>query len=233
MITSKRNRIQEEGAGMATLSKKQFTCILCGSTFMDDVLERSGTIDGQDSDFRVRTTGLQPLSYMIHNCPRCGFMDYAHTDRLSDEQKKNIEAYLEAFRQERPAGPLSQVEQYETLAGIQSVLHKPEVDIAEAYLKASWSADDAGDTAKSRELKEKALRCFAQALESESVSPMEIPVVTYLTGELYRRLGRFDEALQWFGKVNTRDAQLEKLCHAQQELARQKSSANSLISKTS
>jgi uncharacterized protein (DUF2225 family) len=218
---------------MTTLSKKQFTCMLCGSIFVDDVLERSGTIDGQDSDFRLHVTGLQPLAHMIHSCPRCGCLDYTHAERLSEEQKKSIEAYLQASRQAHTTGPLSQVEKYETLAGILTVLHRPDVDIAEAYLKAAWSAEDAGDTDNGSRFREQALGCYVRALAGESVSPMEIPVVTYLVGELHRRLGRFDEALQWFDNVDTRDKQLEALRCCQQDLACQKNSATSRIPKAS
>jgi hypothetical protein len=45
------------------------------------------------------------------------------------------------------------------------------------------------------------------------------PVFTYLIGELYRRTGKFQEAVSWFGKVETSDPFLAKLSSRQKTLA--------------
>ncbi len=204
-----------------------FTCSLCGAAFNDAVSERDDRIDCQDSDFRVHANGIQ-LAYLIHTCPECGYTDHRHDGDLSDDCKEDIRTYLQQKRQTSEGGFLY-TKKYVVYANLLLLRDMPSVEVADAYLKAAWIADDAGDTARSRTMRDKALAFYVKALAQDEVPPVELPVVQYMAGELNRRLGRFRESRYWFEKVETRDRHLETLCRQQAELARQENAAGSRI----
>jgi hypothetical protein len=58
------------------------------------------------------------------------------------------------------------------------------------------------------------------------VDPEKVPLITYLVGELNRRLGKFDEALQWFSRVESNDSRLMELCNQQKFFATVRKSVN-------
>jgi hypothetical protein len=66
------------------------------------------------------------------------------------------------------------------------------------------------------------LKYLVQALDRQEVEAQNRPILTYLAGELNRRLGRFDEALQWFSRVEPGDPRLGGLVGRQAALARKK-----------
>ncbi len=214
---------------MGALIEENFTCMLCGKGFADSVLERTDNLKQQDTDFRIYAEGMQPLSYLVHACPFCGFADYKHDEKLTEDERVKLSEYLQTVCRETGAGGASDINQYEMLSEIFIMRRMPSMEIADAYMKAGWAADDEGNADKSILYKEKALQYIVQALEREEVPPVEQPVATYLAGELNRRLSRFDEALLWFSRVSTQDTQLERLCRQQAAMAEGRQAENAHI----
>ena len=101
------------------------------------------------------------------------------------------------------------------------------METAQAYLKAAWMAEDETNIDSGNRFREHAKAYFAKALENHEVEEEEkVPVITYLVGELNRRLGRFSEAIEWFSRVKSEDLWLIKLCKQQEFLASIEKSVN-------
>lgn len=73
--------------------------------------------------------------------------------------------------------------------------------VADAYLKAAWMAGDEKNRLAAQRFRQQAIRHFALALEGRAVKDDLLSDLTYLVGDLYRRIGNFTEALQWFDRV--------------------------------
>ena len=214
---------------MTPVAKHQFTCMLCEKTFEDEVLEGADTLVGQDSDFRIHNNETQPLPYMVHTCPHCGCTGYRHDRALTPEQKNRVQECLDVIAKKKQPCEFNYAQKYEVLAQLLLAIDMPLQEIADAFLKASWAADDANAQEQSRRLKEYALKYFIKAIENEEVPAVELPVVTYLIGELNRRLGYYDTSMEWLRKVHTEDRQLALLCDQQAAMASDNDSGNAKI----
>jgi uncharacterized protein (DUF2225 family) len=74
--------------------------------------------------------------------------------------------------------------------------------LADLYLRAAWCAVDEMDSEAERFFRRKAAWRFAEALEMFGGVPAdERAVLTYLVGELWRRIGDNAQAAPWFAKV--------------------------------
>lgn len=214
---------------MATIEQERFSCAVCGNDFEDDILVRPDMLESQDSDFRIHMRGLQPLAYLVHRCPACGYTAYRPGDPLPEPEKKLVADWLQSVESPLPADEVRCSEKYRVLAELEQARSFPAMDVADAWLKAAWAAEDEGDNVRSRQFRQRSLEVLLPAVDGECISPMELPVAVYLAGELNRRLGRFDDALHWFARVETADAHLARLCRQQQELASEKNAGNARI----
>ena len=76
--------------------------------------------------------------------------------------------------------------------------------MADLLLRASWCCVDEGDIEAERFFRRKAAWMFEHALESyDGVAQEERAVLTYLVGELWRRVGDARLASAWFNRVET------------------------------
>jgi hypothetical protein len=80
-------------------------------------------------------------------------------------------------------------------------------------------ADDARDEQAGQRLRTEAVAFMVKALDNKEVEAARVPTVTYLVGELYRRTGKFAEALAWFARVQAPEPRLAALVQKQQALA--------------
>ena len=215
-------------AAATTLRDKEFTCALCGKTFQDKVLS-STNVKERDAELRPYAMGLQPLPFFVHACSHCGFTDGDHHLKLSDQEKAEITKFLTGYCQKHQCTKLTPAEKYEVYARTMEIRRQPPLTIALQYRYAAWMADDAGDAAAARTFREQAIRLMSQALENSQVPAKEGPAVTYLVGELHRRLGDFAAALNWFARVQDPDPQLAKILAQQKEKALKKDSAKAML----
>ena len=175
----------------------------------------------RDAEFRPLAMGLDPLPYYVHACPYCGYANTSDQDHLSDREKAEIGKFLTAYRQSHD-GKVSPAGKYEVLANIYIIRKLPSDKIAYAFQRAAWMADDAHDETAARKFRTATLEYLTKALEKSEIEAKLVPNLTYLAGELNRRLGRFDEALQWFARVKPPGPSLETLVKQQVDLARKK-----------
>jgi uncharacterized protein (DUF2225 family) len=215
-------------AGATTLGQSDFSCAFCGQTFTDKII-RSTNVMGRDAEFRPRTMGLDPLPYYVHACPHCGFASRSEAVQLSEAERRDIGKFLAAYRESHTGG-VSGAGKYEVLANIYILRKFPADKIAYAFQQAAWLADDSADDAAARRYRAATLEYLVKTLEDPAVEAKKLPILTYLAGELNRRLGRFDEALRWFARVKPDGPNLQELVAQQTQLAKKQDAGPDRVS---
>jgi uncharacterized protein (DUF2225 family) len=138
---------------------------------------------------------------MMNTCPQCGYSGvadaFAEPQAISDTFKQQIFEHLQSIVVSQP---LTAGRRYELFALQQELSGASAQEMADYYLRASWAARDEGDPRESA-YQQFALEFFKKALTSDDVNEADEGPITYLIGELHRRLGDPDEANIWFTRV--------------------------------
>ena len=188
---------------MTTLNLIELTCPVCANDFRSQTVVATNGFGGKRTDFHERAAGMQPLPYFVHLCAHCG---YAGVERDFSEAAEPTEGLREfvwstlapALRRELPAGSLK----YEHAAKVAEWQGSDPRYLADLHLRAAWCAVDELDTEAERYFRRHAAWRFAEALSQyEGVPADERAVLTYLVGELWRRIGDTTQAAEWFEKV--------------------------------
>lgn len=188
---------------MTTLHLIELTCPVCESCFCSQTVIATNAFGGKRTDFHERAAGMQPLPYFVHMCTRCGYAgverDFADDVDPSDRICEYVWCELApALRREVPTGSLK----YEHAAKVAEWQRADARYLGDLYLRAAWCCVDEGDTEAERYFRRKAAQRFADALKSYDLVPQhERAVVTYLIGELWRRVGDLKQSQSWFDRV--------------------------------
>jgi uncharacterized protein (DUF2225 family) len=190
---------------MTTLCQVEYQCPVCEHAFRSQKVVSTNSFGGKRTDFHERAAGAQPLPHLVQTCWECGF---AASDAVfeSAEERGDItgmvrEQLLEAMPKWR-GRTLTGSEKYEAAAEAAEILGGGDRVIADYLLRAAWCCVDENDTEAERYFRIKAAERFQTALASfDGIEQLERAVVTYLTGELWRRSGHQARALEWFEKV--------------------------------
>lgn len=193
---------------MTVLQRTSYRCALCECEFNAETVVSTNTFGGKRTDFQTRAAGVQPLPYLVQTCPSCGFTapgerfeDYAKLDII---ERNNLLSVVTPLYEKLSGGTsrLTGSEKYELAATIASeLLEAPRVQ-AEHWLRAAWCAVDEGDIEAERFYRLHAVRLYQVALASFGEVPTEErAVITYLVGELWRRIGDLKKAADWFALV--------------------------------
>jgi hypothetical protein len=93
-------------------------------------------------------------------------------------------------------------EKYEAAAKVAMWQGRDAEDIGDLFLRAAWCCVDEDDIEAERYFRRKAASAFEQALSTwDGVSGERRAVLTYLVGELWRRIGNASLARGWFDRV--------------------------------
>ena len=186
---------------MTTLQQIELQCPICETRFRSQSVVSTNSFGGKRTDFHERAAGTQPLPYLIHTCNRCGFSgadrDFTEDAEVSPVLKERV------WNELAPAitcGTLTGSEKYEAAA-------------KDLLLRAAWCCVDEGDIEAERFFRRKAAWKFEEALESfDGVAHDERAVLTYLVGELWRRVGDTTLAAAWLNRVASEvvDAQTQQ-----------------------
>jgi hypothetical protein len=227
---------------------QDYTCPLCGERNTTFTVGMSDNFGGEDSELRSYPAGFDPLRFALFTCGACGFTEYlsdagrtvpepersvvrSHLDAIPRETIQRLHAYApwspdHAGEDGYEAQALSK---YRMLIDLMKIRGAGARRMATAFLEAAWIADDvtAEDPAhQAMELRREALRCFEEALAGGEIGDLqERERVTYLIGELHRRLGQFKDARTWYAKVTSDEAWLNELAKEQIKRAKKKDAA--------
>lgn len=186
------------------LTEQAFQCPICQSHLLSRVVD-SVTNQGQDSDFFPHYIGENPLPFFLVKCPACQFC--AYPDEFSRETRPSHKGLTPKKIREILDQPLAKKLPDDAmrfyLAGkISEEETKNPYHIANIYLRGSWCCRQVENRRAEIELQQLAVKFFRLAVEQSTLgNPENLPVVTYLIGELYRRLEDKNLAREWFGNV--------------------------------
>ncbi len=188
---------------MTTLQQIELQCPVCETRFRSQAVVSTNSFGGKRTDFHERAAGTQPLPYLIHTCSRCG---YSGAERdFSEEAEVTPTLKDHVWNELAPAvstTTLTGSEKYELAAKVAEWQSLEPRHVADLLLRAAWCCVDEGDIEAERFFRRKAAWAFERALASfDGVPREERAVLTYLVGELWRRVGDAKLAREWFNRV--------------------------------
>lgn len=189
---------------MTTLQQIELQCPICDIRFRSQTVISTNSFGGKRTDFHERAAGTQPLPFLIHTCNRCGFSgaerDFSDEIEVSQGLKEHVWNELAPVVN---TGAMPGSEKYEAAAKVAEWQGIEPRHVADLLLRASWCCVDEGDVEAERFFRRKAAWKFAEALETfDGVGREERAVLTYLIGELWRRVGDGEMASNWFNRVD-------------------------------
>lgn len=138
----------------------------------------------------------------VHTCTHCGFAGSRDRFRrkVSPALTKLVASHL------KPLKPRSESigwRKFAHAARIAEWEHRPAEEIANLYIGAAHEC--AGNSKSSRRVeaayRKKAIKFFRKSLAANEIAEKDVPSVTYLVGELYRRIGETADAEAWLAKA--------------------------------
>lgn len=189
---------------MTRLIDHPCTCPVCRATFHAQIVE-TVSHQGQDSDFFPHYQGDDPLPYFLVSCPECAYCAYPddfQAGTAGEFQHPRTKQVRDILDQPLSRKLASAAQRYYLAAKLYEFQKRNPYHIGNLYLRGSWCCRKVGDRRGEIELQQLAVKFLRQSVEhSAGVSPENLPVVTYLVGELYRRLEDKALAREWFGTV--------------------------------
>ena len=188
---------------MTTLQQIELRCPVCDTCFKSQQVTSTNSFGGKRTDFHERAAGTQPLPYLVHMCCRCGYSgsdrDFAEETDLTQGLREHV--WNELAPQVSTVAVLGS-EKYEAAAKVAEWQGLETRHVADLLLRAAWCCVDENDSEAERFFRRKAARKFEEALSSfDGVAHDERAVLTYLVGELWRRVGDVGQADEWLRRV--------------------------------
>lgn len=188
---------------MTTLQPIELRCPICDTRFKSQQVTSTNSFGGKRTDFHERAAGTQPLPFLIHMCSRCGYSgaerDFTDDTDVSPGLREHV--WNELAPQVSTVA-ITGSEKYEAAAKVAEWQALDARHVADLLLRAAWCCVDENDSEAERYFRRKAARKFEEALASfDGVARDERAVLTYLVGELWRRVGDVPQATMWFERV--------------------------------
>lgn len=189
---------------MSTLFKEcDFVCPACKAEFKSKTV-KSVTHKGQDSDFFPHYQGENPLPFFLVQCPECAYAAYPEDYELSVAADRKVPV---SFIKKIISMPLSRKLPKEALrffiaAKIYEETERNPYHIGNLFLRGSWCCRIIENRKAEIELQQLAVKFLQTSVDRSTITnPDNRPIVTYLIGEIYRRLEDKQKAREWFGAV--------------------------------
>ena len=192
---------------MTVLQQIELRCPICDTSFQSQAVVSTNSFGGKRTDFHERAAGTQPLPYLVHTCNTCGYSgaerDFSDEANVSPFLREHV--WSELAPQVSSGGVATSIsgsDKYEAASKVAEWQGLEPRHVADLLLRAAWCCVDEGDIEAERYFRRKAAWAFEEALSSwDGVAREERGVLTYLVGELWRRIGDQRQAAEWFHKV--------------------------------
>jgi len=200
-------------------------CPICGEKFQLTKTRSRLIKIKQDSDFCIHYKEFNPYYYDIWVCSHCGYAsDEKHFDTLREKEKGKIAEFLKSktvkIEHKELRTRAEAINTYKLALFFADLIGAPESRKAGLYLKLGWlyreAAEEATETEdeeaieareaarkKEQEVLIRSLEAYDKALTTERfpIGSMTDTAATYLIGELYRRTGNEEKAIQYLSRV--------------------------------
>lgn len=205
---------------------KTFTCKVCDKEFKSKTV-RAGKVKliGQDSDLRPKYQGVDSLKYDAIVCPHCGFAALTRffnylTDVQSRLIKQNISINFTGLKESEDILTYDEAITRHQLALYNAVVkHAKASEKAYICLKLAWLCRGKAETLSKDTPDIESIKKELAALEKEYISNayvgfteafskepfpmcgMDEITISYLTADLARQLGNYNEALRLIARI--------------------------------
>ena len=192
---------------MTTLQQIELQCPVCETRFRSQAVISTNSFGGKRTDFHERAAGTQPLPYLVHMCSSCGYTgaerDFTDEADVTPVVREHVWTELAPQLTAVPnRGAVLGSEKYEAAAKVAEWQGLEPRHVADLLLRAAWCCVDEGDVEAERFFRRKAAWAFERSLDAfDGVAQEERAVLTYLVGELWRRVGDAAAARAWFDRV--------------------------------
>ena len=189
---------------MTSLQPIDLVCPVCDNHFRSQAVVSTNSFGGKRTDFHERAAGMQPLPYLVHTCTACGFSGVERSFVEGSDVSPLVRSQVLTVLTPRVAQHQLDTpsERYHAAAQVAEWRGDHPRHIADLLLRAAWCCVDDSDHEGERYFRRAAAARFVEALElPDSVPDTERAVLTYLVGELWRRIGDIPQADAWFARV--------------------------------
>lgn len=164
-----------------------YPCPICHTEFTTLCARPLPMVYRKRTDFHEEYGGRKPLAQLAQVCPGCGF---AATDEVFEQFDLGEDGRRRVPTFTREEYPVQGQDRWERVAICGMAVGWETRYVADAWLKAAWCCVEEGDHEAERYYRRKAAEGFAVCLGQYGTIPeSERAVITYLVGELYRRIG--------------------------------------------
>ncbi|MGN9134639.1 DUF2225 domain-containing protein [Clostridium sp. HCP1S3_B4] len=190
---------------------REVTCPICGKTFKTKAVKvNSPRIISKDSDFFIRYSVVNPYFYDVWICNSCGYAamksDFL---KVKSYEKDAIFKQISIKWKPRKYSPISNpniaIERYKLALLSATAMEKPSSTLGMILLKISWMYRLINDTQNENIFLKKALDTLSLAYSTERfpMYGLQRDSMSYLLGDLNRRIKNYPEALRWYSSVIT------------------------------
>ncbi|HYF83934.1 MAG TPA: DUF2225 domain-containing protein [Clostridia bacterium] len=221
-----------------SLYSKKVTCPICGKQFSSMKAKvNSCKVEKKDEDFCTHYVDLNPIYYDIFVCPFCAYSASENSFEVINEREVNL--LKEAFSGRTVGRSFCTERDWNAaIATFKLAIHTAELRNAKSSilaglcLKLAWLYRFADDKQEEIFLNY-ALQNYSEAFDKEELPIGNLNEISmmYLLGELSRRLGKFNDAVVWFGKAvaspeKNANPKIERLARDQWILAKEQYKKN-------
>lgn len=185
---------------MTRLQERDALCPVCGHAFDYGVLLSTNAAGGVESDFRARAVGMDPVPFTVLTCPRCSYS--ADTGTFDQPVKPQAAYHLKGLVDQLfTEKPVKDSRRFHLAAELIDRRGDEPLSVGWMYLRASWMAREEKDAPAEELYQRRAVEAFQKYL-ADNAHAVDAGQITYLVGELARRLGDFENACALLGQVS-------------------------------
>lgn len=209
----------EEDKEKSLLYDKEVICPVCGVRFNVRTVKASAarTVK-KDSDLFIRYSNINPYFYDVWLCNSCGYSAMKRDfEQIKEHQKESVNKSI-SNRWKGKKYPDTYdvdiaIERYKLALLNYVVINAKNSSKAMTCLKIAWMYRLKEDEANEQSFLKQALEGMENAYFNEDfpIYGMDRFTTMYLIGELCRRTGEADKAMQWFSKVITNQSAAPRL----------------------
>lgn len=158
-----------------------------------------------DTDLRKRFEDYEQLHFLIWSCSNCGYSNTRADFEKLDAAKAKILANSKESRLNRinqgPRTIKKIINDYHLAIECAILVGDPKNKIGSLWLSLGWLFEDIQEQEKAQETWSKALECFEMGyFDDRRLAPERQQKTAYIIGELYRKLGKYDKAREFYLK---------------------------------
>ena len=191
------------------LYNKKVMCPVCNREIEVTKVKTKGCkVKSRDTDMCVHYEDLNVLFYDVWVCENCGYASLQDKFEglftrdiaiIKDKISKNW--VQRSFTGERDSDKA--IEAFKLALLTLKVRNAKASELAKVCLRIAWLYRDKGDTKKETEFLNFALNSYNEAYLKERFPLDKLDEFTcmYIIAELFRRVGKLEEAIQWFSRI--------------------------------